>query len=217
MVNITIRYATRLIGLVALALPLALPAAPGRADEPSASNLPHWVKMCETNADKKQNCMVVQRLITPTGQFFATVSIRQVADSSKDVVVLALPFGVAVQAGVTIQVDAQKPIPMKFTTCLKDGCYAQIAVNSAFIDTFKAGNKLSVTVTSASSNRAMTFPATLAGFTKAYDGAGVDPKTAQAAFVKLAEVTRSTTQTKAASDKLRAALTDPKKTEATAQ
>ena len=92
----------------------------------------------------------------------------------KKAFVLAVPPGMLIQPGLRAKVDDGAETQVPFGICLPNACYGELEVNADFIASLKKGGQLTITVMNAQA-KPVSFPITLAGFTKAYDGEGLDP------------------------------------------
>jgi invasion protein IalB len=167
------------------------PAAPRAAAPAATANTPapsdsKWIKVCGTEqASKKQLCQVIQELTADSGQFIASVNLQKLEGEPKMVfaVGVAMPAtGVLVGPGMRAQIDDGKQYEVKFSLCFPDRCFADMQIDEAFITSMKSGGNLTLLIATqqGAQVRALPIPLTLVGFTKAYDGAGVDPSAAQA-------------------------------------
>jgi invasion protein IalB len=157
------------------AVPGAPVPAPQGASTANAAQ-PEWVKVCNTDpASKKEVCLISRDVRAETGQTIASVAIREIKGEPKRFFLAAMPPGLLIQPGIRIVVDQKEPQAGKFSICFPNACYAEVEVKDDFIPTLKKGQQI---VVQAMNQQAKTigFPVTLAGFTKAYDGAPLDPK-----------------------------------------
>jgi invasion protein IalB len=159
--------------------PGAMPAQPAAAPQPD------WVKICNTDPTaKKEICLVSRDVKADTGQTIASIAIRQVTGDKKKFFLAAVPPGLLIQPGVRVVVDQNAPQTGKYSICFPNACYAEVEVTDAVIANMKKGTNL---VVQAMNQQAKTvnFPVGLSGFSKAYDGAAVDPKVVQAEQQKM--------------------------------
>jgi invasion protein IalB len=173
------------------AAPAAAPApAPAPAIAPAPAVVPApaaaaggdqsaWVKVCSTDpTSKKELCEVVQELHAQTGQFIAAGQIQQITGDAKIMFIAAVPIAMLLQPGLRIQVDTGKQFDGKYIVCIPTACYAQLPIDVDFINAMKNGKQVVITAMS-QQQKAVSFPLSLAGFTKVYDGKGIDPQQAQ--------------------------------------
>lgn len=161
-----------LAGLITLGcVSVAAAQTPEAGSEESA-----WVKVCNVNPQTKKNmCLVTQELRTETGQFLASVAIREIEGEDRKTLLIAVPPGMLIQPGLRVQVDGGKQEQAKYGICFPNACYAELVINADFIAGMKRGTKLVLTTLNQQA-KAVGFDLTLIGFTKIYDGEAVDPK-----------------------------------------
>jgi invasion protein IalB len=160
------------------------PEAAAAAADPNSSA---WIKICNPDAPADKNqCLVTQELRDGnTKQLVAAASIRT-TKGEKTLLILSVPIGVLLPAGLRLQIDDAKPQGVTYTICFPTSCVARMEVDDEMIAKLKAGNKMVVSVLDAE-QKAVSFPITLAGFTKTFDGPPVDPEVFAQAQQKLAE------------------------------
>jgi invasion protein IalB len=189
----------------AVAALLALPAAPvlaqdaaapaanppaaasgGQAQEPAQQ----WAKVCNTDPKTKvQRCVTSIALVAKTGAFIASFSIEPTQDPKKYNVVAFVPLGFVLPAGVTLTVDGAKKATATYFLCAPPtegqpaGCLAQAAVQDDFLASMRKGNKLGLVLVSGQ-NQQIPIELTLVGFSKSFDGQGLDPQAARAQEVQ---------------------------------
>lgn len=161
-----------LAGLVTLmGVTAAAAQTPEATGEESA-----WVKVCNVNPQtQKKMCLVTQELRTETGQFLASVAIREIEGEDRKTLLVAVPPGMLIQPNLRVQVDGGKQEEAKYSICFPNACYAEMLVTNELIDSMKKGTKLVLTTLNQQA-KAIGFDLTLIGFTKVYDGPAVDPK-----------------------------------------
>ncbi|NJL08708.1 MAG: invasion associated locus B family protein [Methylacidiphilales bacterium] len=169
------------------------PAAPapkaGDQAQPAPQQAPAistpWTKLCNTDPQaNKEVCLVTQEIRAETGQFLASVAIREVQGDPKKTFIIAVPVGMVIQPGLRVVIDQQPPTTAKYAVCFPNACYGDMEVNADFIKKMKAGQGMTVqTINQA--GRTVSFTMSLAGFGKAYDGAPLDPKTVEEQQKKL--------------------------------
>jgi len=155
---------------VAQDAPAPAPAPAANAAPPPAS----WIKECaEDPQSKKKLCITSQELRAETNQFIAALQLRKLENDPKMALTAIVLTGQLIQPGLLIQVDENKAVPLKYIICDPSVCYAQGEVDDAFVNTLKKGNKVAA-ITMNPQGKPMVFPFGLNGFTKTFDGAGLD-------------------------------------------
>jgi invasion protein IalB len=172
------------VAAVAIAAPIGVSAqeaaAPGGAE-------PAWAKLCNTDpASGKELCLTIQEIRADTGQFIASATIRTIAGDNKKSLITAVPPGMLLQPGLRIQIDEQPQVEVKYGICFPNACYGELEVDDAFVTKLKAGGRLTLTTLNQQA-QPVNFPMTLAGFTKAYDGQGMDQAAQQVRESELAD------------------------------
>jgi invasion protein IalB len=158
---------------------IAFMAAPAWAAT-EAAPATKWVKVCEEDA-----CNTMQRIVGPNGDLVASVTIRQAKGDPKVRLVISMPLGMSIKAGLSVRIDDKVNLPMKFSICLPAGCYAEGTSDKALVDGLKAGGRL--ILVGETRGKPIALPISLAGFTRVYDGKGVDLATAKSQFAELAK------------------------------
>ncbi len=137
-----------------------------------------WVKICnEDPKSKKKLCMVAQELRAETGQFLASVALRELEGQKRKSLVIAITPGMLLKPGLSIQIDKGKQSKGGYGICFPNACYSEIVVNENYVAQLKKGAKLSLTTLNQQA-QPVRFDLTLSGFTAAYDGDPVDPNKA---------------------------------------
>ncbi len=141
---------------------------------PPRGGQPAWVKLCNTDpATKQELCLVIQELRAETGQFIASSTLREVTGSDKISFIAAVPPGMLLQPGLRAQVDTGKQYPIKYGICNPNACYGELDIDADFIAQMRKGKQLILTTLNQAA-KGVSFPMTLSGFSKAYDGKGLD-------------------------------------------
>ncbi|HEV2675104.1 MAG TPA: invasion associated locus B family protein [Aliidongia sp.] len=101
------------------AAPVAEPAKDGKP--------PVWGRTCQTAADNKLTCVMVQTVVVTDKQTnnrarALTVTVGYGADDGKLRMALTLPLGLNLPNGVTFQIDDGKPFVLPIETCIAEGC-----------------------------------------------------------------------------------------------
>jgi len=171
------RLASILAGLALAAAAAAAgvggPAAAQNDDNP-------WVKICNTDPQaQKEVCLVTQEIRSDSGQFLASVAIRETPGEQRRSLLVSVPVGMLLQPGVQLQVDGADQQTARYSICFPNACYAELAVDGSYINKLKAGRTLQMTTMNQQA-RPVRFDLTLIGFTAVYDGPGLAPQALQA-------------------------------------
>ncbi len=174
-----------------------------KADAAAAQSA--WVKLCEKAPVASKNkegkvekiekniCLTHhERLDGNTGMVLVSAAIREVEGNERKTLMVMVPLGMAIPAGVRAAVytpeqwamaaknekvdDAQlKPINLKYSLCHPAGCTAEIEATDELITSLKKGGGLMVLAVN-SGAQPIGFPVPLDGFTAAHEGKPVDNK-----------------------------------------
>lgn len=127
-----------------------------------------WLVACVQKQTK--HCALSQQQSQKDGQRVLAVELTANADGKTATGALVLPFGLALDTGVTLQIDdkpAQKPL--RFSTCLAGGCVVPLSFDAQFLTALRAGETLKATAMTANSNQAVPLSMSLKGFSTAFD------------------------------------------------
>ena len=165
------------MAVVALGAPVGASAQDAAA--PAAAE-PAWAKLCNADpATGKELCLTIQEIRADTGQFIASATVRTIDGDAKKSLITAVPPGMLLQPGLRVQIDDGEQQEVKYGICFPYACYGELEINDDFIGKLKAGGKLTLTTLNQQA-KPVNFPMTLAGFTKAFDGKGLDQAAQQA-------------------------------------
>lgn len=177
------------VATVAIVAPLGASAQEAEAPAAAPPGGPEspWAKLCNTDpATGKELCLTIQEIRADTGQFIASATIRTIAGDAKKSLITAVPPGMLLQPGLRIQIDDQPQVEVKYGICFPNACYGELEVDDAFVTKLKAGGKLTLTTLNQQA-KPVNFPMSLAGFTKAFDGQGMDQAAQQVRESELAD------------------------------
>ena len=146
-----------------------------------------WTKICSRDPQaNKEVCLVAQDIRAETGQFLASVAVREVEGDAKKQFIIAVPPGMQLQPGMRVVIDKNEPLPARYSICFPNACYGDMDVDAKFVDVMKKGQALTVQAIN-QVGRTVNFTLVLKDFTKAYDGPPVDPKEIEEQQRKLRE------------------------------
>lgn len=156
---------------MATALGTCLGAAPvaAQAAKPSADSQ-NWASICSTETrGGALDCSLSQRVIdAKTGRLIAMVRIRFPSDTRAPVMLLQMPLGVYLPAGLSLAVDNASQGKAEFQTCEPDGCYAGMPLAGTLLKAMLKGQTLNITIQDQAHNDT-TLRISLAGFSKTYE------------------------------------------------
>ena len=166
----------------------AKPAAPAQAAPQEQAQQPvaprqitgtttGWVKICQKidGSSDKEGCVTSEEIRADNGAFLTSLAIQEVSGEARRQLIVAVPLGMALQAGMLIRVDQERAVPAKFGTCLQNGCFSGIDVGNDLLAQMKKGQNLFITIRNAQ-GLALDLTAPLANFGKVHEGPATDLK-----------------------------------------
>lgn len=128
-----------------------------------------WISRCASESRQSAvECSVEQTvLLTNTGQLLASVVVRVPADTHQPVMMIQVPIGLYLPAGLSLQIDENKAQPLALQTCDLKGCYAGTPIPPEMIASMKGGKLLTVTFQNLAKDN-IRVPLTLDNFAGAY-------------------------------------------------
>jgi invasion protein IalB len=149
-----------------------------------------WVKVCQTNPTSgKESCNVSQQLIERQ-RFIASFSVQPLPDKAGQFGVAAfVPLNVFIPEGIAFLVDKKKEGAIPYVFCkpadqeTPEGCAANGVLGEEFLAALRRGNELGLGIVNTKGQQ-LVIKMTLVGFSKVYDGEGLDPVAARAQEVE---------------------------------
>jgi invasion protein IalB len=153
---------------------VAQPAAPQpQQGEPTPANTPAppgWVARCTSvSRETPPECAMEETaVLAKTGQLVILVNVRVPSDTRTPIILVQLPLGLNLPAGIRVQVDEGKTADMQIQTCESRGCYASMPVPADLLAALKSGKQLKVSFQNLG-KETVTVPMPLADFPAAYE------------------------------------------------
>ena len=119
------------------------------------SSTPAWVAKCTSESRKGPvACSVEETLILAnTGQAVASVIVQVQSSAQQPVMLIRIPVGIYLPAGVIFQIDEGAPKSIPLQTCDGQGCYAEMQISSNVIAALKGGKRFSVSFQNLAKNK----------------------------------------------------------------
>ena len=95
------------------------------------------------------------------------VTVRLPSNSHEPLLMIQVPIGLYLPAGLNLQIDENKPQPLALQTCDLKGCYAATQIDPELLGSMKAGKRLAITFQNFAKNN-ITVRLTFENFTEAY-------------------------------------------------
>lgn len=169
----TVRGKRRLgmsVRVASVALLLSGGAAFGQSDAAPVEPARNWLVNCANIGEKGALvCRMTQRAVQQdSGRSVFVVTLEKRAADATPSLLLTLPHGLLLPAGVQIGVDGAGRDALPFQTCDARACYAVTQVDDAFLGALRGGEKLNIGIT-ALTGQEVELNANLIGFTAALD------------------------------------------------
>lgn len=167
-----------LAAAVGQAVPSALAATTKKADKTAPATKkkatktrPNWLVNCaNTGANGALNCRMTQTLFvakTRKRLLQVTVNAPAATAGSKPTLLIMLPHGLYLPAGIALKVDTEKEKKLVIQTADANGSYAGLALEESLLSKLQKGTKLTVSMVSSKKQR-LNIPVSLAGFSSSY-------------------------------------------------
>ncbi|WP_428608696.1 invasion associated locus B family protein [Sedimenticola sp.] len=137
--------------------------------EQAAQVFGDWGRRCEAlKTSGEELCLIFQRLrLKDKNQTILHVTFGYPPAGKGPVMVLTTPLGVALAAGVEMQVDSLgEPLKVPYNICVADGCRASLVVTDNLLESMRKGDKLKVAFANAQ-NKPVGLLVSLKGFVEA--------------------------------------------------
>lgn len=139
-----------------------------------------WVKLCQRiDNTEREGCMITVDVRAPeNGAFIASAAVQELQGETRRQLVMQVPLGMALQAGLLVRVDQERAVPAKFGTCLENGCFAGIDLGTDLLAQMRRGQNVFITVRNAQ-GIALDLTLPLRTFAASYDGPATDIRVVQ--------------------------------------
>lgn len=130
-----------------------------------------WRVTC-VQQDAVKRCVLSQSQVQGNGQRVLAIELNTLAGNAVSGA-LVLPFGLALDSGVQLQIDDKSPSQsVRFRTCVPAGCLVPLSFDSAMIVALRAGSVLKIKAV-ADGGQDTPFSISLQGFAVALDRVSV--------------------------------------------
>lgn len=145
-----------------------------------------WEQRCVKTQSGSDPCQLYMLMKDENGQPVAEFSVFNLPEGTEGPAVAGATFIAPLEtllgAGVTIQVDQQKPRAYPFTFCASIGCVARLGFTAEEVAMFKKGGNAVLTIIPVvAPDQKVALPASLKGFTAGLDAVSAANKAADAA------------------------------------
>ncbi|RCS24551.1 invasion associated locus B family protein [Phyllobacterium salinisoli] len=161
----TIAAASAVAGAFAL---LATATFPASAQQPPQG----WFKVCSKQEDN-DICNTQNIVTADSGQLLTAVNLIEIKGKiNRKIFQVSVPTGRLIQAGVGLQIDANKTQKIDYGICFPDRCIAEVVLSDDLINALKKGGKLTLTSVNFQ-NKPNPINVSLTGFSGALTGPGL--------------------------------------------
>lgn len=130
-----------------------------------------WVVRCGRRSDQgPQVCEMQQQQVDNEDRVIMAVAVGQVPGTSDLGLLIVLPLGILLPAGVTLQIDGGAEVPLQVDRCERQGCRVEMRLEPDLLNRFKAGSKATVFFEASDpqgERQRLGVPISLLGFTAA--------------------------------------------------
>jgi invasion protein IalB len=154
--------------------PQQAPAPEGAAPpdvEMTERRFEDWMVRCgRPRGQEAEVCEMQQQQIDNEDRTVMAVAVGQVPGSSDVGLLILLPLGILLPAGVTMQIDGGAAIPLQVERCDRQGCRIERLIEPDLMSRLKAGTKATVffeAVDPQGKRQRLGVPISLLGFTAA--------------------------------------------------
>ena len=130
-----------------------------------------WMVRCgRPDAQAPEVCEMQQQQVDSEDRTVMAVAVGRVPGTSNVGLLILLPLGILLPAGVTMQIDGGAEIPLEVERCEREGCRIERIVEPDLLNRLKAGTKATVffeAVDPQGKRQRLGVPISLLGFTAA--------------------------------------------------
>ncbi|MCM3879180.1 MAG: invasion associated locus B family protein [Vicinamibacterales bacterium] len=150
----------------ATAFAQAPPTLPGGATQLQETH-GDWRVVCTLQNNQRRCGMLQQQADKDSHQLVVAIELRAVT-AGKAEGTIVLPFGLAVDRSVGLQIDDSPGVALPFRTCLAVGCLVMVTFEGSALGALGKGAVLTVTTTPGDGVQAAAFKISLNGFASAF-------------------------------------------------
>lgn len=162
------KLAVLVFGAFALFVPASAPAQEGVVKE----TFGEWKIVCDTPAGaSSEQCAMIQLVLDEEADIGLSAIVLRTADGQAELLRVVVPLGVVLPNGLGLVVDEENIGNAQFTSCLADGCYAQVVLNEQLLETLKTGQNATFVVFK-TPEEGIGVPIELTNFAQAYEALG---------------------------------------------
>jgi len=151
----------------------AAPAPTGPVQPSETKTFADWTVRCFP-VNSPSPCDMFEMLANKqTGERVMSLSLAYMPAGDRHVIQIAVPLGVMLSKGATIESDAYTSQPLPYRRCDRGGCYVEMLLDNAAVTSLSSGDGAAKIRIFADGGKAFDIPFSLKGFADAH-GAMVD-------------------------------------------
>lgn len=129
-----------------------------------------WSILCDKPAGAKtEQCALIQNVIAADRpELGLSVVVLKTADNKARILRVLAPLGVLLPNGLGLNVDGKDIGRAYFVRCFEDGCYAEVILDDALIDTLRKG-KAATFIVFQTPEEGVGIPVELQGFSEGFN------------------------------------------------
>src|SRR5580693_1416555 len=145
-------------------------ATPAADTAPAAAPQPGWAVRCSSaSREAPLECAMEQTaVLSKTGQLVVLVNIRVPGDTRAPILLVQMPLGLNLPAGIKLQIDEGKLTDLPIQTCESRGCYATIPLPADVLAALRSGQQMKLSFQTMN-KEPVVIPMPLGDFAAAYD------------------------------------------------
>lgn len=128
-----------------------------------------WMVKCEGAEGAAERCIAFQNIVViESRQQLLVLAAGYLGPEGEPWIILTVPLGVLLQAGVAMKVDEGQRFDAKFKICTAKGCEAGLPLDDDALWLMKAGLVARIAFLDGITGRQITVPVSLKGFSAAF-------------------------------------------------
>jgi invasion protein IalB len=150
----------------------AAPSAPAPTTPAAKPPGTGWIARCISESRQSPVECSMERTVAlsngaPNTQLYASMLVRVPSDTRAPVLLIQVPNGFFLPAGLNLQIDDGKSQLVPLQTCDQKGCYASTPVTAELLAALKSGKRLTITLQNMAKGNVIV-PVALDNFAEAY-------------------------------------------------
>lgn len=149
----------------------AAPVLAGQKKSDADAPVSPWIHVCKDGKTKgKERCQIIQQILEKKSKkilLSGAVRLKQKGSVKTPTLLLQLPHGMYIPAGIVVQIDKSKIKKTIAQTCDRRGCFAGLPIDDKTLAKLKSGKKLVVAFNNLK-KQTIAITLSLDGFSESY-------------------------------------------------